>query len=333
MLKTHNENSKQPDGVSVIICCYNSIDRISETLQHLVAQRTLNNFPWEIVLVDNASTDETKAVAADSWERHGDPSIPFRIVDETIPGLSAARQRGIDSAQFEVIVFCDDDNLLSENYIQSAYEILSSNPSIGAIGGRSTAKTEGDFPEWWDTYKGYYAVGEQAKAPGNVAPRKFLWGSGLSLRKSLWNEIFKEHPSILTGRLGNNLTSGEDSEICARLLILGYQLHYYPDLSFVHLIPTQKLTTDYRDRLLAGLSETKSILRPYRQYIDYLHLTKFHRELKIAKLFNKALFYSITANPKSSREFNALFIVSGKFSAKASHSAKIVREVCLSLQR
>jgi glycosyltransferase involved in cell wall biosynthesis len=56
-------------GVSVIICCYNSEKRIEEVLHHLDKQKDTNHFLWEIILVDNASTDNTAEIARNTWTR------------------------------------------------------------------------------------------------------------------------------------------------------------------------------------------------------------------------------------------------------------------------
>ncbi len=56
-------------GVSVIICCYNSSSRIIPTLQNLVKQRVPNHIPWEVIVVNNASTDNTGEVAKETWQR------------------------------------------------------------------------------------------------------------------------------------------------------------------------------------------------------------------------------------------------------------------------
>ncbi|NJN42415.1 MAG: glycosyltransferase [Flammeovirgaceae bacterium] len=65
------------EGVSVIICCYNSSSRIEKTLEHLFQQKTNSRLHWEIILVDNASTDQTKATAIKRWSNLGRAEVPW----------------------------------------------------------------------------------------------------------------------------------------------------------------------------------------------------------------------------------------------------------------
>ena len=96
------------NGVSVIICCYNSSERLFETLSHLKSQKT-NNLNWEIIVVDNASTDDTFHVAEQMLRSSG---LQYQIVKEPIPGLINARLKGETVSQYEFLLYCDDDNWL-----------------------------------------------------------------------------------------------------------------------------------------------------------------------------------------------------------------------------
>src|SRR5882757_8940798 len=104
-------------GVSVIICCYNSAVRLPQTLKHLAEQNVPENLLPEIILVNNASTDDTVAVATETWNRFGPKNIEFKIVNEPEPGQMHARKKGAEEARYECIIFCDDDNWLDKNYV------------------------------------------------------------------------------------------------------------------------------------------------------------------------------------------------------------------------
>jgi hypothetical protein len=108
--KPHTDDAD--DGVSVVLCCYNSVGRLPETLRHLSMQRLPSGCQWEVLLVDNASQDDTAFVASGLWEDLGRPA-PLRIVHEPIPGLSSARNAGIRNACYEYVILCDDDNWLA----------------------------------------------------------------------------------------------------------------------------------------------------------------------------------------------------------------------------
>ena len=98
-------------GISIIICCYNSAKRLPETLAHLANQQVDGGVRWELILVNNNSTDETEVVAQNLWGALGSPA-PLKIFEEPLPGLSYARNNGMKKAIYEVFLFCDDDNWL-----------------------------------------------------------------------------------------------------------------------------------------------------------------------------------------------------------------------------
>ena len=101
-------------GVSIIICCHNGAERLSETIRHIARQRVPVYVPWELLIVDNGSTDSSAQVARTEWQKHRVDTY-LRIVKEPMLGLSNARARGFQEARYEYMVLCDDDNWLDED--------------------------------------------------------------------------------------------------------------------------------------------------------------------------------------------------------------------------
>src|SRR5436305_10300761 len=112
-------------GISVIICCYNSAKRLPETLAHLARQNS--PIPWEVIVVDNASTDDTARVARECWPSE---TAPLRIVDEPKSGLIYARVSGLQASRYEWLSFVDDDNWVAPDWLQLVAEIFSSRPEV-----------------------------------------------------------------------------------------------------------------------------------------------------------------------------------------------------------
>lgn len=234
------------EGVSVIICCYNSAARLPKTLAHLARQIVPSSIPWEIIVVNNASTDETASVAGRVWREAGS-SARMRIVDEPNAGLSRARERGVAVARFETIVFVDDDNWLEPDYCNHARERLKNQPLIGGLGGFIEPHFEGPTPSWFASLQSLYAVGPQAPFSGDITDIKpHLAGAGLVLRKSAYDRLRASgFTFLLTGRCGSQLVSGEDTELCYALALSGYRIWYDEDLRLVHFMPHARLTRDY----------------------------------------------------------------------------------------
>lgn len=295
-------------GVSVVVCCYNSAQNLPQTLRHLTLQKISEDVGYEIVIVDNASTDDTKLVALRLWAELGS-HINFKIVEEKQPGLSSARRTGVKEAHYEFITFCDDDNWLEENYISEVFRILSSDQSIGAVGGRSEAVSDIPVPDWFEEHKHSYAVGEQASHSGDISQRMFLWGAGLSFRKSLFITAFEKYPSILSDRKGSELTSGGDSELCMRIIMLGYRLFYSNSLKFTHFIQGSRLSKDYREKLYKGFDEAIDILDRYKIIIRQLGKKKLFVAFKSLIIILQIKLFS--TNRDLQYEYKKIYYLTG----------------------
>jgi glycosyltransferase involved in cell wall biosynthesis len=267
-------------GISIIVCCYNSASRLPETLIHLSRQTRLSDANLELILVNNASKDDTSEVAKKIWEEIGVP-YPIKIVDEDRPGLIYAREKGINESSYDYLLFCDDDNWLDENYSSLAYKILKSDPKIGVVGGRSVAVSDVEIPFWFSSYQGGYVVGVQNLETGIINERGYVWGAGMMFNKNRYLR-FKSFGlnSLLTGRNGDKLSAGDDSEICSWFLIAGYNLWYDENLTFKHFIPQGRLTKEYFNKLLEGFKEANEKLEFYRAIISCLNDKPLNKVVK-----------------------------------------------------
>ena len=286
---------------SVVICCYNSVQRISHTLDYLSKQQVNEAIKWEIVLVDNNSNDGTSLFASKLWLQLKKPVL-LKIVHETKVGLSNARMRGVKEAKGEIIIFCDDDNWLTNNYISEVCSVMSRNNIIGALGGKSIAKTDSNFlPDWFDEYKIGYAIGEQHDNVGYLPKFKLLFGAGLAIRKKLINIAYRDFPALLQDRNGNKLSSGGDSEICLRLTLMNYKLYYDSSLLFYHYIPAYRLTEEYRDKLWKGLQLSSSLLNDYISIIAFVHKINGSKNSLLIKSTVKLILSMFITNTKWSK--------------------------------
>ena len=256
--------SDGPDGVSVVVCCYNSVDRLPPTIAHLARQRVPDGVAWEVVVADDASTDATAATAAASWQEHG-VDVPFRVVAQPEPGLSAARAKGLEVATHGIRIFCDDDNWLAKDYVARAFEAMRSNASAAVLGGRGAPALAADPPAWFAHYATYYALGPQAEATGDVTEAKgYVYGAGLVLRRSAWDELCAHgFRSQLTGRKGASLASSEDRELCYALRLRGHRIRYEDGLQFMHEIPDRRLAWSYLLTMVEMAHRTTPVMEAY----------------------------------------------------------------------
>jgi glycosyltransferase involved in cell wall biosynthesis len=238
-------------GVSIIVCCHNSSELLPATLRHLKAQ-VAAGVPWEVVLVDNASTDSTANLARDIWE-DSPPSAPLKIVHESRLGLAFARQRGIAEATYEFLCFIDDDNWVDPDWVRNVWDVMRDHPEVGACGGLSKPEFGGPPPPWFAEYSHLYAVMPESQQTGNVPHSRLLWGAGLTLRRSALARLSEfDFESVLVGRTGKQLSSGEDTELCLALRMAGWSLWLEPRLHFNHYLPSKRLDWNYLRRLAFG---------------------------------------------------------------------------------
>lgn len=291
------------NGISVIICCYNSVPRLPATLRHLAAQEA-GALAWEVVLVDNNSTDATADVARQQWQQLGSPA-PLAVVAEPRPGLSMARAAGLAAAHFDLVVFCDDDNWLAADYLRQAHELMQQDAQTGILGGLNTAVADGPLPAWFQQVEHAYACGPQADQDGEVSPeRLYVAGAGMVVRRRIFAELARAgFQSQLLDRKGEELSSGGDTELCFATALLGYKVVYSSRLKLFHYMEAKRLTWDYLINLNNGHARSYYKLQFYKQaYANksiqsswFRHLLSNSRQymskkgayLIVNKLFNK----------------------------------------------
>lgn len=247
-------------GVSIIICTYNGINRIKSALEAVEYQKS--QFQIELIVVNNSSVDGTGEYVLGCLK---DSKLDWKLVNEGTPGLVNARWKGINEAKYGYLLFCDDDNYLSNNYCQIGLEIFLKNPSIGIIGGNGTPETIGEKPDWFDNFSHTFAVGSLGKRSGVQPTMSYHYGAGIFFLKEalikLQNLGFQ---SMLTGRTKSVLSAGEDVELCYAVQLLGYKLYFDERLSFVHRIEKHRLDWQYYLKLKKGISSNFPILNSYK---------------------------------------------------------------------
>lgn len=250
-------------GVSIVICCHNSCSRLPATLAHLRRQAVPPDLPWEVIVVDNMSTDDTADVARRSWQQN--PNTNLRVVQELRLGLSFARHRGFSEAKYDIVSFIDDDNWVCPEWVQIVADVMSRHLDVGACGGLNEATCETSPPSWFERYKESYAIGSQGEEAGDVSGRRgFLWGAGLSVRKSAWEQLVADgFQSLLVDRKGERPTAGGDAEISFALRLMGWKLWYEPGLRLQHVLPARRLEWHYLRSLHRGFGASSVWLDLY----------------------------------------------------------------------
>ncbi len=284
-----------PSGISVVVCCYNSAVRLAPTLNHLLAQKYISSSLWEVIVIDNASTDNTQQIALEIWENYAGEKPEFKIIYEKQPGLSFARKRGIIASAFDYVLFCDDDNWLYENYISTSLKMMESKPEIGALGGTGYPVFEDKEPPYfWVNQYHLLATGEQSKINGDITnERKVLYGAGMTINKAAFYHLIETYhfDFILSDRNGKNLTSSGDHELCLALRKIGYRIYYLKELKFRHFIPAIRTKLSYYKRLVYGFGVSYALLQVYGMTDQLVNNWRSDYRYKSLRCFKNILIY------------------------------------------
>jgi glycosyltransferase involved in cell wall biosynthesis len=266
------------------------------TLSHLERQTVPPEIPWEVIVVDNGSTDDTADIAVRLWSNN--PPTLLRVVREHRLGLSYARHCGLSEAKYEIVSFIDDDNWVCRDWVQLVSDLMGQFQDVGACGGYNEAVCEITPPYWFEIYKAAYAIGPQGSEPGDISNgRGFLWGAGLSVRKSAWQQLVtEEFRQLLLDRRGAASTAGGDAELSFALRLAGWKLWYDPRLQLRHFLPAHRLEWSYVRSLYRGFGASSVYLDLYSYALEgeprsSLQQVTRKRESKILALLIKLLWY------------------------------------------
>lgn len=245
--------------LSVLICTYNRAKYIGPLLES-VAKNDLAKSEYEIVLVDNNCTDNTREICEAFAKAHKD--VNFRYVTEPEQGLSAARNKGIKEAKGEVIVYIDDDALVDTWYLRTYAEWFAMHPETMACGGPIEPLYETEEPSWMTPYTkalltAWMNYGDKVR---EYPKGRYPGGGNAAYRKEVFDKVGLFNTAL--GRKGGNLMGSEEKDIFDKMQALGMQVLYLPTPVLHHIIPQTKLEPDYFNRLTTqiGISERQRTL-------------------------------------------------------------------------
>lgn len=233
--------------------------------------------PWELIVIDNNSTDNTKEFVIKELENS---ALSFSVFECNIPGKMNAFWLGVNHAKYGYLLDCDDDNWLFSDYLQIGFEKLESNSKIGALGGKGIPFNTNGFPLWFEKYQMTYAVGPQGEKNGCIGDNGELYGAGTFFRKEIlnkWSEL--GFSNFLTCRKGNELTSGGDTELCEVVKLFGFEIWYEESLHFYHEIEDRKLTEEYFLKLKKGIASSFPTLHAYK-FQNHHSFKTLHQEIR-----------------------------------------------------
>lgn len=248
-------------AASVIICTHNRGRQLTLTLRAILAQ-DMPPDQYEVVIVDNASTDETPAVVgAFQSETHGHA---VRSVFEPELGLSAARNAGIRHAHGDILAFTDDDAEPDPGWLPAVVEAYD-DPGVWAAGGPVALIPNGEWPAWLSPrLRPYLAEWNRGADPVGLYYDDYPRGVNMSIRRQAFRVVGEF--STLLGRKGTRLLSYEEVEFFSRIERAGGIIRYAPLARVSHEVATERLSQRWFVRRLYWQGRSVALydrLHPY----------------------------------------------------------------------
>ena len=222
--------------ISAIICTHNRDQYLGAAIDSLLNQSFDR---YEVIVVDNASTDTTAAVVKARLQ-----DSRLRDVYEPTLGLSVARNRGAQESTGQILAYLDDDAEASEQWLTSLMRVFDEHEKIAIAGGKVTLLWPEPItapPNWISddlaSGLGAYDLGDKLTfiTNPNLTPR----GLNYAIRKTFLDTVGGFDANL--GRVGKNLLSNEELHMTQLALRQGWQVAYIPEALAAHNVAPARL--------------------------------------------------------------------------------------------
>jgi glycosyltransferase involved in cell wall biosynthesis len=283
--------------LTVAIPTYNGASRLPEVLDRLRDQRGTEDLHWEILVVDNNSSDDT-AATVQQFQKDWPQAFPLQYVLEPRQGAAFARKRAVSESQAELIGFLDDDNIPDLSWVAEAVRFAQEHPKAGAFGSQIHAIFEVNPPPNFNRIKPFLAITELGDNPRLYQAKKNLLppSAGLVVRREVWREFVPDQ-CILSGRVEGCMLTGEDLEALSYIQRQSdWEIWYNPSMQVDHKIPRKRLEMNYLIPFFQGIGLSRYVTRtagvnPAKKPI----LTTAHLANDLRKLMLHVLRHGLSA--------------------------------------
>ena len=240
VLPEYITNANQPPLISVVICTYNRADRLSLTLEAM-SKQTMPTSDFEVLVVDNRSTDNTLAIC----EHYKEQLVNFRYIYEPVQGLSKARNAGWKATRSSYIAYLDDDAIPCDGWVKSILEVFETvQPKPVGVGGPIYPLWEIPKPDWINSStETLFTTLDAGNTPRWFGPNECPWGANVVYRRDALERAGGFHEQL--GRKGQNLLSGEETLLNVTLTSQGERFYYIPQAWVHHWVPKERINPDW----------------------------------------------------------------------------------------
>ncbi|MEW6127538.1 MAG: glycosyltransferase [Acidobacteriota bacterium] len=244
--------------ISVILCTYNRAAQLRQAIASIMAQ-DCPHLRFELIIVDNHSTDQTRQVCQSMMAQS---PIPIRYFFEARQGVSYARNSAINLAKSEILAFFDDDVWVTPDWLATIKRRFDEHQDVDGIGGKVLPVWNCVTPGWLNPAQ-YAPLALQDYGDKsiqiNASQPLCLVAANLAIRRQVFTRIGLFSPTLQ--RVENGIGSMEDHELHLRIWDAGFQEMYCPEMIVKTEVPGERLTKNYYRRWHQGHGHFYGLLR------------------------------------------------------------------------
>ncbi len=209
--------------LSIVIASYNRAESLLKFLQELSRQAAPEGLDWEVVVVDNNSTDGTRSLIAPLAEAN---PRRYKYLQENRQGKSIALNTGLRAATGGILVFTDDDCIPDSNWLATIAKEFDADPALGVLGGRVELFDKQDRPVTIRNFPDRTLIESRDQL------FLFLIGANMSIRRQVLDSVGEFDPFLGPGsRIGAVM---EDLDLLYRTFRKKFKIVYSPDVLVYH---------------------------------------------------------------------------------------------------
>jgi glycosyltransferase involved in cell wall biosynthesis len=242
--------------VDVAICTWNRSTLLAKALDHLNALFVPRDVDWQVLVVDNGSTDDTTTVLRQYALR-----LPLRPVIERTPGLSHARNRALAETTGDLLLFTDDDVRVDSHWMEALVDAFERHPRAAVAGGIieplfSAAPPSDLLDAFPELLRGFCGLDHGPDAR-TLHDGEYVFGANMAFRRAALGGIqFKTS----LGMCRNVPGQGEEVDFIGRIRAHGWQVWWCPAARVEHYVGAERATRQYCAKHVQGIARSSILM-------------------------------------------------------------------------
>lgn len=282
-----------PLDISIIICTLNRSHSLRRVLESLLRLNITPDLDYEVLLIDNGSTDNTHTLLTEFVKNN---PRRYRYFFQPQKGKSRASNTGIENARGDIAVFTDDDVTVDSNWIQAFWNAFQTNENVIAVQGKILLQEQiVHMPEWVDPgdllFCPYYAPSSELSYCDRLV------GANMAIRRTAFEKYGFFDPRLGAGASG----LGEETEFCMRLKEGGEKILYQPDAVVFHEYHEERFTWEFWCKRIQQQAHSNAI-------IDILlkqeRMCRVRNQIKLGRYYIKYFLHSKLYNRRKKYKYD-----------------------------